>query len=110
MDIKDRGMKKWHGFMMPEHIGDLKEMYEDYEKEKKPSLDEYQLRELDEKLLTAVEYRLPLLFTTWQNGFFDEIEGVVQKIDDINKFVWVAELNGDLRKVKYENITDVEFV
>ncbi|MBS4194651.1 hypothetical protein [Lederbergia citri] len=33
MDIKDRGMKKWNGFMMPEHIGELHDMWDEYQKD-----------------------------------------------------------------------------
>ncbi|KRG13932.1 hypothetical protein ACA30_13475 [Virgibacillus soli] len=60
--MKDRGMKKWHGFMMPEHIGSLGGMWHEGEKEKKPILDEYQLREIDEKLATAQKFNLPIIF------------------------------------------------
>ncbi|GIN85772.1 hypothetical protein J6TS2_21580 [Heyndrickxia sporothermodurans] len=32
MSIKDRGMKKWYGFMMPEHVEGLKQMWIDNQK------------------------------------------------------------------------------
>ncbi|WP_249305853.1 YolD-like family protein [Lederbergia citrea] len=43
MDITDRGMKKWHGFFIPEHVSSQKEMRHDVEKVRKPILDENQL-------------------------------------------------------------------
>ncbi|MBS4200264.1 YolD-like family protein [Bacillus sp. FJAT-49732] len=109
MDIKDRGMKKWHGFMMPEHIGHLHEMWEEYEKEKKPILDEYQLREIDEKLAAANEFNLPVIFELWINGFFEDAEGRVHNIDSLNKTVWITEWNGDLKKIKMDDVVGVEF-
>ncbi|MCJ8008882.1 YolD-like family protein [Lederbergia wuyishanensis] len=109
MGIKDRGMKKWHGFMMPEHIGELHQMYEDYEKEKKPILDDFQLREIDEKLAVAQEFNLPVIFELWIDGFFEDAEGRVQNVDNLNKVVWITEWNGDLQKINMDNVVGVEF-
>ena len=109
MDIKDRGLMKWRGFMMPEHIEQLHDMYEDYEKEKKPILDEYQLREIDEKLAAAQEYNLPVIFELWIDGFFEEAEGIVHKVDNLNKIVWVNAINGELVKVDMDSVVGVEF-
>jgi len=107
--IKDRGMKKWHGFMMSEHTDMLGERDWDMHKTNKPELDEYQLQEIDEKLKVAMEYKFPMIFTLWIDGLEEDHEGVVQKIDDINKMIYVNEITGDLKKVDYQSIINVDF-
>ena len=109
MMIDDRGMKKWHGFMMPEHISDIKEMWLDGEREKKPILDEFQLKEIDEKLTAAQEFSLLLVFDLWFDGFFEEVEGIVHKVDILNKVVWINSISGELAKFSMDNVIGVEF-
>ncbi|MBS4204022.1 hypothetical protein KHA88_08005 [Bacillus sp. FJAT-49754] len=46
----------------------------------------------------------------WFDGFFEEVEGVLERVDDINKIVWVRERSNDLHKIDYEKITSVEFI
>ncbi|WP_430413697.1 YolD-like family protein [Lederbergia citrea] len=53
---------------------------------------------------------LPLIITLWFDGFFEEVEGVLERVDDINKIVWVRERSNDLHKIDYEKITSVEFI
>lgn len=109
-DIRDRGMIKWNSsFMMPEHVEMLKDFQNDYHKEEKPILDEYQLQEIDEKINAAVEFHLPIIIEIWNDGLFDDVEGVINKVDNINKIVWITERNGDLHKIKYEDIVNVDF-
>ncbi|MGE6260331.1 YolD-like family protein [Heyndrickxia sporothermodurans] len=58
MSIKDRGMKKWHGFMMPEHVEVLNEMWIENQKIKMPVWDEKQIAELEQliRLLKSIIY------------------------------------------------------
>lgn len=109
-NIFDRGTKKWTAMMLPEHVKMLREIDNEYVKTNKPALDGYQLDEIHEMIDTSLEFHLPLKFELWFNGLFEELEGVLVRVDDINKLVWVRERNDDLHKVKYENITGVEFV
>ncbi len=109
-DIKDRGLQKWaSSFMLPEHVEMLKNMDNDYFKEKKPVLDEYQLQEIDEKLAAAIEYRMPVIIEMWHDGFFSDIEGSLNNVDNLNKLVWITERSGDSHKIKYECIVGIEF-
>ncbi|MEK3887437.1 YolD-like family protein [Bacillus sp. FSL K6-3431] len=108
--LRDRGNKKWAGLMLPEHVAMLKEMNYDYYKTGKPSLDEYQLEEIDEKIHTAMEFHMPLSFKLWFDGFFEEIEGRIERVDEINKSVWIRDRMNDLHKIKYDSITNVDFV
>lgn len=82
MDIFDRGNKKWTSLMPPEHVAILKGMGIDYHKTDKPLPVEYQLQEIDLKINTALEYRLPVIFELWFDGFEEELGGVIHRVLD----------------------------
>ncbi len=109
-DIRDRGIIKWTpSFIMPEYAALLNEADRDYFKEKQPVLDEYQLQGIDEKLAAAIEYRMPIIIEMWHDGYFSDIEGSLNNVDNLNRLVWITERSGDLHKIKYECIVGVEF-
>lgn len=96
--------------MMSEHTDMLGDRDWDMRKTNKPELDEYQLQEIDEKLKLAMEYKFPMMFTLWLDGFEEDLEGVVHKIDDINKMIYVNESTGNLNKVDHNSIINVDYV
>lgn len=110
MDIKDRGNIKWQGFFMPEHVEKLKEMHIDEMRTSKPLLDEYQLREIDERIHTSMEYSLPLIFTLWFEGFIEEVEGVIHYYDEANKQLRVKDISGDVLLIDYNSLVNVDFL
>jgi len=109
MDIKDRGLMKWQGFFMPEHVSSLKEVWHDDKKEDKPSLDEYQLQEMDEKIHISMEYNLPLSFTIWMEGHTEEMVGVIHYIDRLNKQLRIKDYLGNVILIDYENLVEIDF-
>ncbi|MBS4220086.1 YolD-like family protein [Bacillus sp. FJAT-49711] len=108
MDLKDRGMKKWHGFFMPEHVSSLKEMRHNDEKVKKPVLDENQLQEIDETLHVAIEINSPIIITLWIDGFFNKKEGFLHHIHNLDRYVRIVDNLGNASKIDFENIIKVE--
>ncbi|MFD1708920.1 YolD-like family protein [Siminovitchia sediminis] len=109
MDIKDRGTKKWTAMMLPEHVKMLKELKVDYELVIKPQLDEQGWEQINETLYIAIEYNLSIIFTLWIDGFLKKIEGAVHFIDEINKLVHVVDIRGDVHKIRFDVITEVEY-
>ena len=63
----------------------------------------------NETLHIAIEYNLPLIFTLWEGGFFEELEGVLHYIDEIEKQVHVVDIKEDVHKIKFESIVEVEY-
>ena len=59
-DHKDRGMKKWNGFFMPETIKMLKDLWEDDHKTPRQHLDETKIEEMDYHMDKRLFY-----FTRW---------------------------------------------
>ncbi|MEK5390230.1 YolD-like family protein [Margalitia sp. FSL K6-0131] len=83
--IKDRGLIKWHGFFMPEHVEGLKQMWIDQKKIQKPLLDDYQVQEFEERIRFAKENKLPVTFTVYDNGLVETFTGIVYSVDQIKQ-------------------------
>lgn len=107
--IKDRGNIKWQGFMMPEQIESLKDLYTDLERVEKPQIDNQQWEEINEVLHTAIEYHLPVVFTLWIDGFFEDVEGVIHYINEVKKMVHAVDINENVHRIKFESIIKVEY-
>ena len=108
MGVKDRGMKKWQGFFMTEHVEELQGVDYDSFIQDKPVLDEYQIAELESKIHFAMEYNLFLDITLWLDG--DQIEKVIRvhHLDNIKKKIRGKGENGDIEIIDFENIIDVK--
>lgn len=90
--INDRGKaKKWGGFFMPEHITMLKRAEEDYYKEPRPELDEGQIEEMEQSIISSLENNSLLEITTWKNGFFTTRSGIVTKVDPLSKTIQIQD-------------------
>lgn len=53
-DIKDRGIIKWQGMMLTEHVEMIRAWYEENKHDVKPDLNEYDLQLLQEELVLAM--------------------------------------------------------
>lgn len=109
MTLKDRGTKKWTAMMLPEQVEMVKELWLEDEMIDRPVLDEYQLQEIDQKINTAAEYKLPMEFELWVNGFVEEVQGVISNVDAIGKKLWVQDIKGELHIIDQSDLVGVEF-
>lgn len=110
MSIRDRGLIKWNGFFMPEHVKALKNLHIEDQKIKMPLLDEYQLQEYEERIHYAMEYRLPVEFKLYDNGFEETVKGHVHYVDQINKRFNVKDNQSQVHYVRYDEIMDVKVI
>lgn len=74
-------------------------------KSKRPTRDEYQLEELGERLVEAKEEETELLLEVW--GEDHEVRGRVVKLDARTRKVHVEESLGDVRKIPFLDIMNV---
>lgn len=105
--LRDRGIKKWQGFFMHEHTGLLKKYADEDNKTKKPILDEQELEEINIIIYDSLNYTLPIKIETWRNGYFNIIEGIVDKIDYLNKTITLF-TNEEKIKIPIDTITKTE--
>lgn len=93
--------------MLPEHKEQIIDHHNEKRKVVKPILDESQLQEIDAKITIALYDYSPVVLMVWENGIYNEIRGVIYRIDSIDKTVWIR--NDETKKIKFENIISVDF-
>ncbi|MBU7595932.1 YolD-like family protein [Metabacillus halosaccharovorans] len=88
--LKDRSLKKWAPFIMPEHKGLINSAFKESEKVKKPILDDYQIQEINTILVCSIQDQIEVKLTLWFDGFFEEIQPVlITKIDPYTRRLYV---------------------
>lgn len=106
MKVHDRGTKKWVSLMLPEHVELLKEVFVEYKE--KPSLDEQQMIEIDQKLKYALEHNANIKMTYYDDGEFLTVSGQLKKIDQWRGYIIL--LNEDGIYISLASIIDVEIL
>jgi hypothetical protein len=106
--IRDRGKLKWKSaFFMPQHVSMLKRQEVEDQKVNKPILDEHKIEELDKTLHFAMEYALPIIVMLWEEGFLTERRGLIHRLDEINKVLYIEEQDGAFVKTPVDGIVDI---
>lgn len=90
-DIKDRGIIKWQGMMLTEHLEMIRAWYEEDKHDVKPDLDEDDLQLLQEELDLAAQRKCQVKLKSWKDKKFHYHIGIVQ------------ELNAHSRSIVYED-------
>ncbi|MBT2722702.1 YolD-like family protein [Bacillus sp. ISL-46] len=106
-DHKDRGMKKWNGFFMPETIKMLKDLWEDDHKTPRPHLDKTKIEEMERLLFEGMATKKLLEITTWTNGFFTSRVGFVTKIDPLKKKIQIQDELRSTINLDFFSLTNV---
>lgn len=93
---------------MTEHTSLLKDYASDYDQEKKPTLDEQDLEEINIIIYESLNYCLPIKVVVWKDGYFNTLEGIVNKIDYLTKSVSLLTDDGEIIKIQIDAITKTE--
>jgi YolD-like protein len=106
--IRDRGNIKWTSLMLPEHVRELRRyIHEDYYNVPEPTLDEQQMEEMNEIILEAMEYNIPLVLTLYKDKRLNTLSGYVHYIDTVKRHFRILEKNGTLRIVPFSEVKGV---
>ncbi|WP_260288370.1 YolD-like family protein [Peribacillus aracenensis] len=82
----DRGILKWQPALMLPKLKKLhKQVNQDYYRESKPILDEYQIQDIEDKINYSMEFILPVTITLYSDGFPKSIKGFFVYLEPINK-------------------------
>lgn len=80
-DIKDRGIIKWQGMMLTEHVEMIRAWYEEDKHDAKPNLDETDLQLLQEELVLAAQRKCQVKMKSWKEKKFHYHIGSIQELD-----------------------------
>ncbi|SMQ72166.1 YolD-like protein [Bacillus sp. OV166] len=84
MTIKDRGLIKWNAAsFMPQVFEQQREMFKDQERQPWPLLSEFDTEEFDQRIDYAIEFKLAVRLTVWEDGFTTEMTGHIHHVDPI---------------------------
>lgn len=95
--IKDRGMKKWQGLMLTEHVNMLKDWRKECESVKRPELGEWELDLIQEEIEIALRSKCQTHFKMWIDGNIIERQGTIEEIDFKSRIIKVQDPFGILR-------------
>ena len=108
MAIRDRGKVKWQSAaFLPEHTKMLRDMYKDSLKQRRPILDEYQLEKFKNKICYAMEFTYKVKLTVWEDGFDWEYTGLIHRLDEINRIIYLEHDEGFINKVNFGDIVGI---
>ena len=77
-DLKDRGKIKWTAMMLPEHVAELRKWQEDYDKVKKPELDEFDYDTMQDQPVKYPPIACSSRLTSWKNGKLHYHRGIIK--------------------------------
>lgn len=78
MKIRDRGkLKLQPASFLPLAV----EMFKDQERIERPILDQYQLGEVEDRICYAMESTSAVKLTIWDDGFTEEVTGLIHYVD-----------------------------
>jgi len=104
--IKDRGMMKWQGMMLTEHVAMLKEYNLEMKKEPKPELDEWDYDAIQHTLDAAIKSKADTKIKRWKEGEFIYNRGTIESVD-LQRRVIELEDPFYLLQLKLDEIVDV---
>jgi hypothetical protein len=111
MMIRDRGKLKWQSaFFMPDHVAMLKRQHIEDQKISKTILAEHKFEEMVKAICKAMEYALTVKIMLWKEGFFTERIGLIHRLDEINKILYIEEKDGAFVKIAFDTIVEIEVV
>ena len=104
--INDRGMMKWQGMMLTEHVAMLKEYNQELKKDPRPNLDEWDYDAIQHTLDMAIKRKADTKVKLWRDGAFIYNRGIVESVDLERRII---ELDDpfSLLKLNLDEIVDV---
>ncbi|GIN38434.1 YolD-like family protein [Heyndrickxia oleronia] len=108
-NIHDRGMKKWYGFLMPEHVAETKQMWIESQKINMPLFDEDRISEFEQLIRYAKDYNLYVDLSLFDDGFETKLFGYIRSIDQLKKEIKLITEEG-IKIVRFDKILNVTVI
>jgi hypothetical protein len=105
--LKDRGTIKWTSLMLPEHVEQLKKLWDDDKLTHKPLLDDQELEEMSLECINAYENDLTVEIIVHMEGNANAIQGKIMKIDQQNQQLSIQTAD-TLEKVSFSKIVHLK--
>jgi hypothetical protein len=91
--------------MLPEHVKELRRyIHEEYYDIQEPIIDAQQMEEMNELVLEAMEYHIPLSFVLYQNKRLVTIEGYIHYTDLHKKEFRIIDLSSNIHVIPIQKV------
>ncbi|MFJ8262734.1 YolD-like family protein [Rummeliibacillus sp. NPDC094406] len=112
--LKDRGNIKWSmAMMMPEHVALLQKEREKENYITKPELDEWELEDMQQNLIMALNSKIELEYKVWNDGKFDFHRGVITRINEQTKEFYYSDpflnIRGPINLKEVVDISPIDY-
>lgn len=108
-ETKDRGMIKWQGMMLTEHVKLISEWREEDNRVPIPELDEWDLQAIQEELELSIKRKCEVQIQIWKDWEFHNYIGIIEKIDFRTKTITYKDSLG-LHRLLVGNITSIDIL
>ncbi len=108
-NIRDRGMQKWEGMMLSEHVRELHLWNDEYNRNERPQLDEYDLQAIQYEIEVAQKRECQVHVRLWDKGKAVFYMGVIREVNVESMWITVDSPFGKDR-MPVEDIIRVECV
>jgi hypothetical protein len=105
--LKDRGTIKWTSLMLPEHVEQLKKLWDDDKLMHKPLLDDQELEEMSCECVHAYDHDLTVEIIVHAEGKSGSLLGKITKIDQQYQQLSIK-TNETIEKVPFANIVQLK--
>lgn len=105
--IKDRGTIKWTAMMLPEHVEQIREMWDHDTIIPKPTIDEQTLELFNNSIQFAFTEHKLIKITSYEKGYYLNTIGYVKKIDTHTCKLTICTLEDDLVPIPTAQIVEV---
>lgn len=93
--------------MLPEHVSALNNHRVDLLKVDKPELDEQEIEEISRILGQSLEDHIPISISFYRSGFINALNGIVTKLDPMNREITLMDYEEDRHNLKFDQIVNV---
>lgn len=90
-DIKDRGLIKWQGMFLNEHVKMLRDLAEEDKRMPQPNLDAYDMHLIQEEMDLALKRQCNVIIHTWRDGKVTRHYGTIQDINVATRILTYAD-------------------
>lgn len=108
--IRDRGKMKWVSMMLPEHVQLLREWADEDSYEERVNLDEQQLEEIDRTIAEAMEHRMLVAISYYDQKRYHVMVGHIHYYDEWKRQLHVIDRFEEAQSIKLMDIMDIRSV
>lgn len=106
--IKDRGTIKWAAMMLPEHVHELRELWEKDKEVAERTIDEQKIELIDYAIKSALTSHMEVKITFYEGRTYIEKLGHIREIDPYTSILSLLTPQGQKLKIQINRIVDVE--